>query len=231
MGRGSRHLTTLALTPLPPSYDLEGFELIMDFEQTSFHEEGDPGCAVQPPNGAMPRFIRVDEHYDEAAADKHNLFYYSEPTDLLADLLTYIRTTSTRYQYVYEYEPGLEYAGSVFIELRPKGVTYDYEPADVPRHAKRTSRLRAIKSDSIVAGTVNDTGRFAFVARDHQGETHLKITNEFWDIADAAARMAVTDQAFEAFYDVDVSEQPIPIRFGLIYMDAQHKEYELTEPR
>lgn len=234
MGRGGRSLAALALSPVPPSHDPLWLDAFVAFEHAEFHYDyGQVNCDIPTPFGA-PRFVVVNKEYLSADFEVHTFNYYTNPEDFLKKQLLTLRTPSVYASYALEYLPDRAAFGTIELAGGPLGIfgsSIGHVVADVPPSNQRVSRLQVLATTyDVPVASGNASSRFVCITRGIYGDARLTSLSNFADVCELGSSMAFSIGAFEAFYDLDVSDQPIPIRFTLRYADAYGAICEVAEP-
>lgn len=238
MGRGGRILQTLALAPLPaPEQDwLAAFTA---FEHGEFHELGLQACTIPFPSGA-PRFILIAA--TNLPPDPHTFQYYTTAQDLLGALILLVRTLGTAAPFGYrviEYVSGsfkiIAYssdvvAGAIKCEAHVCVRQVSSEPI-ASRSGKRINHALAVATahDQPILSAYSGVERFLILLRSSVSELSLRPIELFEEVEEWIGYMSLHPTAFVALYDLDVSDQPVPVRLGLKYTDSLGVTYELFE--
>lgn len=228
MGRGSRTLTTLSLNPVPPSAVEVWLTAFAAFELKEFHLSVRSNCTFPYPD-RVPRFVVVEIAYlDSGLIAKEAFSYYTAPEYLLKDLVASLRSVSDCNKFLVEYHPST----NTFNLMNLLWSIIEYWPdAALPTSPDRRRRIQAIVSlHNTEYPARYDTPRFACLTRDYSGRAHLVLTNSFAEVVSFGGGQACNETQFEAFYDLDVSDQPVPIRFSVSYTDETGNVYSVDEP-
>lgn len=228
MGRGGRAQTPLTLSAFTPPPDPRWLTLFRRFEQAAFHKDGGASCSILDPL-IEPSFILVNISKGDDGTAVHKQHYFVTPQHLLTELVSAIRTSTRHRSFVLEYKPSD--SAFEYIDLTDCGLILDYVPADVPRSKHRGKRLQTIAAanHTTLSNTYSDDNRFISVSKE-DGKFQLDLLDSFKLTATYLAYLSIASNGFVNFYDLDVSDQPIPIRIGLTYTAEDGSIHQFVEP-
>lgn len=220
----------LALSPVPSPHDPKWLAALSAFEQAHFHINKRATCDIPLPYGA-PRFVVLADESLGEMPEVHTFTYYTAPEDLLNSFIPAIRTPSSYVSYVVEYLP----AEKTFDNIEPVGVISGYTPDDgTVVYEARTMRLRNIAFSLGVPFGYSYTpvkeSRFICTTRHLDGRVEFSRLRSFSDTASFIGEQSRNATGLVNFYDLDVSDQPIPIVISLHYTDVNGNVYEVAEP-
>lgn len=223
MGRGHNTRSPLALDPIAP-YDPIWLEALSAFERETLHSDPS-GCDIPLPYGT-PRFVVMECAYYPGSAPAHTFNYYIAPEELLTSLVSQVRTA-----YAYENYPLAYVPANGFVHIEPSGSSSGYTPPAVKRSKLRADRVRAITAEPVrlISGTYTGYERFVCITRDREGSLFFNAVTSLTEAEKLIGSQAYASTAFEAFHDLDVSGEPVPLRLSLRYTDLDGKTYEVSE--
>lgn len=228
MGRGQGAQRPLALTALPSPCDPHWLAALTTLEAGGVHAPGQPMCAVPVPNGA-PRFIRITSQISDETTTPHLFEYYATPQLFLAALVLEIRRIHSQQHRWLEY-----YAASYTFRsiLSLKSVALDYTPPTfkTPNFEQRAARVKAlVQLNQTSSVNIEEEERFLVKS---QGPAVLSLFGcpTFANINEWGLYAATNEGAITDIYDLDVSDQPVPIRFAIAYTGPDGVTYEVSEP-
>lgn len=229
MGRGSRAPSTLALAPLGAPQDAVWVDILTKLEYDTFHSPHPSPCSVPYPYGEM-HFVVINERHLTSGPNHHTFTYFDKPDVFLKALVTIARTPTDRYTYVLERRTALKKFN--FITHSLHGVLGGYTPDFVEWSKDREKRLRVITdANNLNLNNYDDYNRFLILLVHRlSGTVSLRPTSSFTTIENLGKNLFPSDYAFLAAYDLDVSDQPLPLRFTLEYVDSNGDTHTYVEP-
>lgn len=231
MGRGGRTQSALALTSIATPPDSPWMVAFRTFEKSAFHSPGEAGCGFTP-TFSSPRFVVV-EHFDarptQTASLTHSFLYYETPDALLEALVTSVRLPKLHTKYVFEYLPSE--VSFNHITFNDGGMLLDYTPPDVKASKHRGKRARSIveSNRAKIVFDYKQVKRFLLLRKIKSGP-FVSEARSLEVAAQLLSYTTISSFTFLNFYDLDVSDQPIPIRIGLSYPDENGETYTFVEP-
>lgn len=224
MGRGGRAQTTLVLKSSMPVCDTRWLDALKAYERAVYHEQG----SCQPPDPySEPRFVTQQASNQPGTPERHTFTYFETPEELLGALIKNTRLAQPNDTYVLEYD----FKAYKFREITLMGEITGYLPPAIRPAAKRPNRARnlCVEHGTVYYSRDLSQERFAIFTRDSNGYVTPSALASMDEANVYSALLATTGAALVAFYDLDVSDTPVPIRFSLRYVDLNSPAYEVTE--
>lgn len=246
MGRGNLLQSALPLTPLPPSPTQVWLSAFRQFEETSLHASGENACSIPFPT-MVPRFITLEVNVIPVRT--HTFRYYATAQDLLKALVPLTRILapwgtftdvllhhSSTFTFLTSYE-GSAISGDLKCTASPCRLPSSFESRPVASNWEATLKKRTTRAALIAAtyklpvpSEYSGKERFFLVVRNASDTFMIYLAGSLEVVKERIAYLFLYSPAFEALYDLDASDQHIPVRLGLRYYDGgvAHELFETS---
>lgn len=245
MGRGGRKARTLALNPAPPTYDQDWLTSLITFDR-NVHGTESTSCDIPQPYGA-PHFVVMGIPYlgavrylEDTSNSPHTFRYHEIPEEMLTEFVSTIRTPArSKVIAILERRLGEFKFISAYLSGDVKCFTspcirqsFSSSAAQIKERIRRVHAISAAHKQTAInsgaenleeypfeAATPAYTGkeRFLFSVQRISEAPYLLLAESLEDVKEVVWALCGSPSAFVNLYDLDVSGQPVPVRFTVRY--------------